>query len=131
VPGFGPAAEALLFWQKDPKPLTPRPFLSEWTDANHRRAGQLAALKQGPPSDVSVRPGERAAGVGQWEGEGPQGIPCGMVASTGMIKNQKPLEIILNNYRGVHAGIQSFEHNAWMPVPANGCRGRLYHCGHD
>ena len=68
MPGFGPAAEALLIRQKDPKPLTPRPVTSEWTDTNHRWAGQLAALKQGPPSDESVRPGERAAGVGQWEG---------------------------------------------------------------
>ena len=78
MPGFGPAAE-LVAWrvpkgatfvveQKDPKPLTPRPVSSEWTDANPRRAGQLAALKQGPPSDVSVRPGGRAAGVGQWKG---------------------------------------------------------------
>ena len=78
MPGFGPAAE-LVAWrvpkgatfvveQNDPKPLTPRPVSSEWTDANPRRAGQLAALKQGPPSDVSVRPGVRAAGVGQWKG---------------------------------------------------------------
>ena len=48
--------------------VTPRQVTSEWTDANHRRAGQLAALKQGPPSDAGVRPGRRAAGVGQWEG---------------------------------------------------------------
>jgi hypothetical protein len=68
MPGLGPAAEVLLVRQKDPKPLTPRPVLSKWTDANLRRAGQLAALKQGPPNDESVRPGERAAGVGQWEG---------------------------------------------------------------
>ena len=65
MPGFGPAAEVLFIRQKDPKPLTPRPVSSEGTDASHRRAGQLAALKQGPPSDVSVRPGGRAAGVGQ------------------------------------------------------------------
>ncbi len=85
---FGPAAE-LVAWrvpkgatfvveQKDPTTValfethhatvTPRPGTSEWTYANHRRAGQLAALKQGPPSDVSVRPGRRAAGCGQWEG---------------------------------------------------------------
>ena len=63
--GFGPAAKVLLVRQKDPKPLTPRPVLSEWTDANLRRVGQLATLKQGPPNDVSVRPGGRAAGVGQ------------------------------------------------------------------
>ena len=88
MPGFGPAAE-LVAWrvpkgatfvveQKDPitvalfethhATVTPRPVLSEWTDANLRRAGQLAALKQGPPSDLSVRQGGRAAGVGQWEG---------------------------------------------------------------
>jgi len=65
MPGFGPAAELVLVRQKDPKPLTPRPVTSEWTDANPRRAGQLAALKQGPPSDESVRPEGRAAGVGQ------------------------------------------------------------------
>jgi hypothetical protein len=68
MPGFGPAAEVLLVRQKDSKPLTLRPVSSEWTAAKHRRAGQLAALKQGPPNDESVRPGERAAGVGQWEG---------------------------------------------------------------
>ncbi len=68
MPGFGPAADPLLFRQKWTKPLTPRPVSSEWTDANHKKAGQLAALKQGPQSDVSVRPGERAAGVGQGEG---------------------------------------------------------------
>jgi hypothetical protein len=64
--------------QKNPIPVAlfethqatvpPRPVSSEWTDAKHRRAGQLTVLKQGPPSDVSVRPGGRAAGVGQWEG---------------------------------------------------------------
>jgi hypothetical protein len=31
-------------------------------------------------------------------GWGLQGIPCGMAASTGMIKEKKPLEIIWNNY---------------------------------
>ena len=107
MPGLGPAAEILLVRQKDPKPLTPRPVLSEWTDANLRRVGQLAepvlslveGLKQGPPSDLSVRQGGRAAGVGQWEGSGPQGIPCGMAAPTGMIKDKTPLEIIWNNYK--------------------------------
>jgi hypothetical protein len=65
-PGFGPAAEVLLLRQKDPKPLTPRPFLSDWTDAKARKAGQLARLRQGPPLDEGVRPWGRAAGVGQW-----------------------------------------------------------------
>ena len=67
MPGFGPAAEVLLFRQKDPKPLTPRPVTSEWADASHGRAGQLAALKQGQPRDEGVRPERRAAGGGQDE----------------------------------------------------------------
>jgi len=35
VPGFGPAAEVLLFRQKDPKPLTPRSASLEGTDAGY------------------------------------------------------------------------------------------------
>ena len=68
MPGFGPAAEVLLVRQKDPKPLTPRPVTSEWADASHGMAGQLAVLKQGPPRDKSVRPGVRVEGVEQCEG---------------------------------------------------------------
>ena len=49
--GLGPAAEVLLFRQKDPKPVTPRPIFSDWTDAKSRKAGQLARLRQGPPID--------------------------------------------------------------------------------
>ena len=106
MPGFGPAAEVLLVRQKDLKPLTPRPVTSEWADANHRRAGQLAesilrhveGLKQGPPRDESVRPGDRTAGVEQCEGWDPQRISCGMVVFTGMIKDKKPLEVTWNNY---------------------------------
>ena len=97
MPGFGPAAEVLLFRQKDPKPLTPRPASSDETNASHRRAGQLAVLKQGPPVDGSVRLWDRAAGAEQ-SGGSPQGIPCVMAASTGMIKGKKPLEIIWNIY---------------------------------
>jgi hypothetical protein len=37
------------------------------TDANLRRAGQLATLKQGPPVDESVPPLGQTAGVGTWE----------------------------------------------------------------
>ena len=107
MPGFGPAAEVLLVRQKDPKPLTPSPVTSEWADASHGRAGQLAVpvlspaegLKQGPPRDESVRPGVRVEGVEQCEGYGPKGIPCGVAASTGMIKNKKPMEIICNHYK--------------------------------
>jgi hypothetical protein len=62
VRGFGPAGEALLFRQKAPKPLTPRPASLERTDASLRRADQLAPLKQGPPADESVPPLGQTAG---------------------------------------------------------------------
>ena len=53
---------ALLFRQKDPKPVTPRQASSNGTDASLRRADQLAelvlslieGLKQGLPDDQSV-----------------------------------------------------------------------------
>jgi hypothetical protein len=67
MPGFGPAAEVILFRQKDPKPLTPRPVSLDETDARLRRADQLTAFTQGPPFDKSIRPEGRAAGVGQLE----------------------------------------------------------------
>ena len=43
LPGFGPAAEVpsmglrtgLLFWQKDPKPVTPRPVSLRWDGRKH------------------------------------------------------------------------------------------------
>ncbi len=37
MPGFGPAAEILLFRQKDPKPLTPRPAILDGRDASFKR----------------------------------------------------------------------------------------------
>jgi hypothetical protein len=40
--------------QKAPKPLTPHLALLERTNANLRRADQLASLKQGPPIVESV-----------------------------------------------------------------------------
>jgi len=49
--------------------MTPRPTSSDWADPEHGKAGQLAALRQGPPIDESVRPDGRASGVGQWEGD--------------------------------------------------------------
>ena len=67
LPVLGPAAEPLLFRQKEPKPLTPRPAPRNEMDASHRRASQLAALKQGSPGHESVHPEGRAAGVGHWE----------------------------------------------------------------
>ncbi|HBP90498.1 MAG TPA: hypothetical protein DD706_22750 [Nitrospiraceae bacterium] len=67
MPGFAPADEALLFRQKDPKPLTPRPDSLERRDASPRRAVQLAGLKQGPPTEESVPPLGQTAGVGVGE----------------------------------------------------------------
>ena len=69
MPGFGPAAEVLLVRQKDPKPLSPRPASSNVANASRGRAGQLAALRQGPPIHESVHPRGRVAGVGQEEVE--------------------------------------------------------------
>ena len=49
-PGFGPATEVLFLRENDPKPLTPPPASFNEMDARHRRASQLAALKQGSPA---------------------------------------------------------------------------------
>ncbi|MGP0591299.1 hypothetical protein ACTRXD_02005 [Nitrospira sp. T9] len=86
-PGFVPAAEVLLFWQKKPSSGrahrdalckgTRRPASSEGTDANYGRAGQLAepvlsfieGLKQCSPVHESVHPWVRPAGVGRGRGE--------------------------------------------------------------
>nr|HQU29581.1 hypothetical protein [Nitrospirales bacterium] len=62
-------AEVLLFRQKDPKPVTPRPASSDGTDASYGRAGQLAWLKQGPQEGQSVRLVSRTAGVERGRGE--------------------------------------------------------------
>ncbi len=56
MPGFAPAVEVLFFREKDQKPVTPRPAALDGTDASLRRAGQLAALIQGPPDDLRVHP---------------------------------------------------------------------------
>ena len=71
-PGFAPAAEALLFRQKDPKPLPPSSATFNRADADNGGADQLArpalsfveGLKQGPPADESVPPLGQTAGVG-------------------------------------------------------------------
>ena len=76
--GFGPVAEVLLFRQKDPKPMTPRPAsLDGWTQDLGRRTklaelvlSLLEGLTQGPPAHESVNPEGLAAGVGQIEKEG-------------------------------------------------------------
>ncbi len=53
-----------MFRQKGPKPLTPHLALGEQTDANLKRAVQLAWLKQGPPAKESVPPLGQTEGVG-------------------------------------------------------------------
>ena len=65
IPGFGPATEVLFLREKDPKPLAPRQASLDGSDANLRRADQLAALKQGLLNAQSVRPLSLSAGVGQ------------------------------------------------------------------
>jgi hypothetical protein len=75
LPGFAPAGEALLFWQKAQKPLTPHLASLERRAASLRKADQLAepvlsfveGLKQGPPADESVPPLGQTAGVGAGE----------------------------------------------------------------
>ncbi len=82
MPVLGPAAEPLLFRQKEPKPLTPRPASFTEMDPRHGRASQLAApvlrflegLKQGSLAHASVHPEGRAAGVRQGQAEGIGGL---------------------------------------------------------
>jgi len=67
MPGFGPAAEALLFRQKDPKPLTPSSAKSNRADAGDggeptryaqtRPANNLEASTHGAEQQASVREG--------------------------------------------------------------------------
>ena len=64
VPGFGPAAEPLLFRRKWPKPLTPRLASLKRRAANPEKADQLARLTQGPQAEKSVPPLGQPAGVG-------------------------------------------------------------------
>ncbi len=75
--GASRRAQPLLWRQKDPIKvalfethqalLTPRLASWERPDANLRRAGQLAPLKQGLPTAESVPPVGQTAGVGPWE----------------------------------------------------------------
>jgi hypothetical protein len=48
--------------------MTSRPASWNGTDASLGRADQLAALRQGPPIFLSVRPGDRKADVGYGKG---------------------------------------------------------------
>ena len=45
--------------------MTPHQAILHGTDANHRGAGQLAALKQGPQNGTSVLPKCQPSGVGK------------------------------------------------------------------
>jgi len=63
LPGFGPAAEVIFFRQNDPKPLTPSLAILDHADVNHDVADQLALLRQGPKTDLSVSSFGRAEGV--------------------------------------------------------------------
>ena len=56
MPSLSSAVEALMFRQKDPKPLTPRVALLEKVDTICVWAGQLAVLRQGPLIHVSIHP---------------------------------------------------------------------------
>jgi hypothetical protein len=75
LPGFGPAAEALFFREKDPKPSTPSLATPLGSDPNLWSADQLAepvlslaeGLKQGPRNNTSIRPKGQSAGVGHLE----------------------------------------------------------------
>ena len=66
--GASRRAPPLLIREIDPKPLTPRPASFNEVDASHGRAGQLAALTQGPPvhEERTPRgPGGRRRGGGR------------------------------------------------------------------
>ena len=65
--GFRPGRRGPFVLAKGPKTNDAPPASADWTDATTRRASQLAALRQGPPIDTSVRPEGRVAGVRPWE----------------------------------------------------------------
>ena len=65
--GVGPAAEVLLFRQKDPKPVTPRPsHLINRTQGIGGRANSLCSHKARQDKERPIR--GWAAGVGLWIG---------------------------------------------------------------
>ena len=97
--GFRPGSRGPFGSAKGPKTIDAPPGHIRVGGRKPREGGQLAVLKQAPPRDESVRPGVRVEGVEQCEEYGPQGIPYGVAASTGMIKNKKPMEIICNHYK--------------------------------
>ena len=77
VAGFRPGRRGPFVPAKGPKTIDAQPASSDWTDATTRRARQLAALRQGPPIDPSVRPEGRVAGV-----EPPEGTRSGVARGT-------------------------------------------------
>jgi hypothetical protein len=64
VAGFRPGSRGPFLSGKGPKTIDAQFGHIGWDGRKMRRADQLAALKQGPPVDKSVRPRGRTAGVG-------------------------------------------------------------------
>jgi len=64
MPGFGPAAEILLFRQKDPKPLTPSSAPPDCADVNHIGGRTNSQGSNKARQNQCVRPQNRTAGVG-------------------------------------------------------------------
>src|SRR5680860_1082538 len=88
MPGFGPAAEPLLFRQKDPKPLTPRLAHQSGGTPTLRRAAQLAGLRHGPLDAKSVPPVGQPAGVRlqKTNRSGLQNFSCCLLKEKGSIR---------------------------------------------
>jgi len=69
MPGFAPADEVLLFRQKDPKPLTPRPASPDWADAGYGEGEPTRCAHTRPAGSLERPPGGPAAGTGRGEKE--------------------------------------------------------------
>jgi hypothetical protein len=66
--GVRPGSRGPFGSAKGPKPIDTPPGHIRVGGRKPGRAGQLALLKQGQPKDESVLPGDRTAGLEQWEG---------------------------------------------------------------
>jgi hypothetical protein len=67
IAGFQPGSRGPFLSGKGPKTNGAQSASFNGTDANLRRAGQLAPLKQGPQADENVPPLGQTAGIGTWE----------------------------------------------------------------
>ncbi len=65
LPDFGLAAEVLLFRQKGPKPVTPRPNSLMWDERMAQEGGLTRSAQTKSAVYGSVRPKDRTTGVGQ------------------------------------------------------------------